>query len=249
MTKDTIIKAFERQFPFKIWKIVTDAARKHIGLEVRDSESTKAILYVINFEGEMLVDGLALSEKEWTLESVQHQRIILKRVGERKPVVEGIKLLDFEGEECFISYEHVLLDTFLGYLKVRHRSFESGMEEYIALSSGTKVVDNTAIRLAYCEQIKLPTHYTGELPPYLSDVKMEDAPWVSIIEDRVIWSYHDKDERGYNLSVCLADKFKPLAKLRIFSGMDKMIPQPYFQIGDQIFLMSYNKQEIVSYLV
>jgi hypothetical protein len=35
----------------------------------------------------------------------------------------------------------------------------------------------------------------------------------------------------------------------ILKDMEKMIPQPYFQLGNQVFFMSFNKREIVSYLV
>ncbi|MFD1768955.1 hypothetical protein [Sphingobacterium suaedae] len=252
MTKYTIYKAFEKKFPFQIWKIVADTSTQLLGVELRGDGTQHAILYVLDFQGNLLLENLQLPEKEWTLEALQHQTIVLKRVGDSHPVKEGIHLLDIQGQTRYLSHEYTWVDTYLHYLKVRHRSLQSGFEEYIDIRDAKKVRQTSPIPEEFCTAVKMPIPYTGKLPDYLPHIlppDQADIPWVSRAHDKLIWSYHHKDGQHYHLNLCISDTSKLLYEQRLLTDMPKMIPQPYFQVGNQIFLMSYNKQEIVSYLV
>jgi len=68
-------------------------------------------------------------------------------------------------------------------------------------------------------------------------------------EDKFLWTYHRQEKDKYQLILCIADESNILHTEIMMEDMPKMIPQPYFQIGNQLFLLSYNKQEIVSYLL
>src|SRR5690606_3175344 len=248
MTKYTTIKTFEKDFPHQIWKIVADPVNQHIAIELRDTESTRAALYVIDFEGKELLQHKQLDEKEWTLEAVQHNTLILKRVGDVRPVKEGILFLDFQGNTRALWQEYIWVDTYRDMVKVRHRSFQSGFEEYIDTQTLQKT--STAPReMEYCSAIKMPIPFTAPLPPYLKDLALSDVPAVSRAGELILWSYHTQANEHYQLNLSVADSSKLLDTICLLTDMPKMIPQPYFQIENQIFLMSYNKQEIVSYLV
>lgn len=249
MTKYTIYKAFEKTFPFQIWKIVVDASSRMIGVELRAPDASNAILYVFDFAGHLLLEHWPVLEKEWTLEALQHHTIVLKRVGDSRPVKEGILLLDLQGNVRYLSQEYIWVDTCLHYIKVRHRSFQSGFEEYIDIQQAKRVIPKTDVCEEYCSALKMPMPYSGTLPDYLPKDDMQDLPWVSRSADKLLWTYHTKEQGNYHLNLCVAETSKVLYEHRLLYDMPKMIPQPYFQIGNQIFLMSYNKQEIVSYLV
>ncbi|HLT88306.1 MAG TPA: hypothetical protein VKZ57_12005 [Sphingobacterium sp.] len=248
MTKYTTFKAFEKNFPYQIWKIVADAASRQIAVELRDTESTCAILYVLDFDGKELLKQKQIAEKEWTLEAIQHRTIVLKRVGDTQPVKEGILFLDMQGNPRHLWQEYTWIDTYRDVVKVRHRNFQSGFEEYIDIETLKKTVHTERIQ-EYCSAIKMPIPYSGTLPPYLQNASIQDLPWISRAADRILWSYHTKENEHYNLNLSIADTSKLLVTQCLLSDMPKMIPQPYFQIENQIFLMSYNKRKIVSYLV
>ncbi len=246
MTKYTIYKAFDKKFPFKIWKIVVDANTRLVGVELRHEETTKPIIHVLDFEGNTVLDNLALDEKEWTLEAIRKETIILKRFGDMTPVKEGILFLDLSGvERCYIP-DHILLDTYLDHIKLRHRSFQSGFEKYIDIAT-TKEISTPS--LDYCCELKMPVPYTGTPPLYLKNANIQDLLWVSRSEDKLLWCYHIPSGKNFDLNLCIASASNILHEQCLMTNMPKMIPQPYFQIRNQIFIMSYNKQEIVSYLV
>lgn len=248
MNKYTTFKAFEKKFPFQIWKIVVDVSSKQIGVELRDSDSTLPILYILDFEGKEILQHKQLDEKEWTLEALQHDTLILKRVGDTLPVKEGILFLDREGNERRLWQEYIWLDTFPDTIQARHRNLQSGFEEYIDIRTLQKVTAKT-IQQGYDESIKMPIPYHGTRPAYLQHIRIEDLPWISRAGDYILWSYHTKENTSYNLNLCITDKSNIIYTQRLLANMPKMIPQPYFQVANQIFLMSYNKREIVSYLV
>ncbi|PRD55954.1 hypothetical protein [Sphingobacterium gobiense] len=248
MTKYTTFKAFEKNFPYQIWKIVADASTRQIAVELRDAKSTCAILYVIDFEGKEILKHKQIDEKEWTLEAIQHHTIVLKRVGDTQPVKEGILFLDMQGAPRHLWQEYTWIDTYCDVVKVRHRNFQSGFEEYIDIEA-LKKTSNPGRAQEYCSVIKMPVPYTGVLPPYLQNAVIQDLPWISRAADRILWSYHTKENELYYLNLSVADKSDLLWTQCLLSDMPKMIPQPYFQIENQLFLMSYNKRKIVSYLV
>ncbi|WDF69976.1 hypothetical protein PQ465_06260 [Sphingobacterium oryzagri] len=249
MTKYTIYNAFQKEFPGQIWKIVVDGLRQEMALEIRDTETTIPQFFIVDFAGNSLSENNIVAEKEWTLEALQHQTLILKRVGDTHPVKEGIWLLDKQGNTRYLSYEYTWIDTEVDYIKVRHRNIQSGFEEYIAIEQAKKVLTaNSDISSAH-SAVKMPIPYHGTLPPYFDKKDLCDAPWVSRADDKFIWTYHSRQNGLYNLNLCIADASNELYESTLLHEMPKMIPQPYFQIGNQIFLMSYNKREIVSYLV
>ncbi|MBD1426647.1 hypothetical protein [Sphingobacterium arenae] len=248
MTKYTTFKTFEKDFPYQIWKIVADAATQQIAIELRDTESTCAILYIFDFEGNEVLKHKQIDEKEWTLEAIQHHTLILKRVGDTQPVKEGILFIDSGGTPRCLWQEYTWIDTYRDTIKVRHRNFQSGFEEYIDIKTLKKTPD-TGIIKEYCGAIKMPVPYSGVLPTYLQHIAIEDRPWISRAENNILWSYHIKENERYNLNLSISNNSKLLMTVCLLSDMPKMIPQPYFQIENQIFLMSYNKRRIVSYLV
>ncbi len=245
----TIIKTFEATFSSPIWKIVVDPFLEQLAVELREPESTLPIIQVIDFKGNVLVKDIKISEKEWTIEALQHRTVVLKRVGDTQPIKEGIQLVNFNGEIRYISEEYTWVETCQDFIKIRHRTFQAGFEEYIDIAEAKKIRDQSGACDNYTSVIKMPIQYTGPLPSYLKNIQIEDLPWVSRTQDKFLWSIHTKENNNYNLNLYVADASNVLHVHTLLSNMPKMIPQPYFQIANQIFLMTYNKREIVSYLV
>lgn len=249
MTKYTFSKLFSQDFPFIIWKIVADPRAKKLGIELRQPDSTLPLYYSIDFKGNIHHEAIEISPKEWTLDAIRGDKLILKKVGDYQPVKEGVMVLDNRGNTVFTSEEHILLHSEQDYLTLRHRSFQAGFEQYVNLADFSMSTQKPAPTISEEPTIELPQFYGGPKPEYLQTVTMVDGLWFSRWEETLVWTYHRQEKEKYQLILCLAAASNLLHTEILMDEMPKMIPQPYFQIGNQIFLLSYNKQEIVSYLL
>lgn len=249
MTKYTISKAFTKRFPFNIWKIVADSESRLLGIELRDPSDTVPVIYSLDFNGKTSLEKFQLQAKEWTLDAVRKQLLVFKKVGERSPITAGVLLIDHKGNELFSSHEQVLLDTGTNHIQLRHRSLQAGFESYVDFDNLQSHSTQPPKTVNNAPAIVLPESFSGEIPDFLKDVTIVDQLWLSRWQDKWLWSYHSKENESYHLNLCIADTSKILYEQCLLYAMPKMIPQPYFQIANQIFLLSYNKQEIVSYLL
>lgn len=250
MFKSTINKAFQKEFPNNIWKIEVDTFCNYLVIETRDAHTTMPQYTVLDFDGHIIMEGYSPSAKDWMLEGIQKGFIILKKVGENTPVKEGIQAIHaISGQEVFTSYEYQLLDVYEDYIKVRHRNVISGNEQFIHIKDGmlrsVHEIDTEHLPL---NRVVFPVIYHSK-PKILSKENFTDHIWLSKARDHYIWCYHQHQPEGYCLILILSDLNQILHRQVILDSMEKMILQPYFQVDQQLFFLSHNKQEIVSYLV
>lgn len=249
MTKYTISQAFSIRFPFNIWKIVADSHSQLLGVELRNPDNSLPVVQSFDFRGNIILKNLQLEPKEWTLDAVRKELLVFKKVGEHMPVAAGVLLTDHNGQELFCSHEYILLETAANYISLRHRSFQAGFESYMDFEQLQLSSTPPSPKAEEATALVLPEVYQGELPAYLRAVTIVDQLWLSRWEDKWLWTYHSQENNSYHLNLCIADRSNIIYEQCLLQAMPKMIPQPYFQIANQIFLLSYNKQEIVSYLL
>jgi len=250
MTKYTINKAFEKSFPYPIWKIEVDCTKKCIAIEYRNPDNTLPTFSVFDFFGQDLLDSFEEKEKEWTLEAVQGDHLILKQFGSNTPIKEGIKIVHIPSKEIiYTGMEYILQDVFDGYIKAAHRSIPSGLDFYINIPTGE--IQNHMITPAVypLNHIHYPLPHTGKLPKFMQHLLVEDTIWLQPFKDNFIWAYHTKTDDSYNLHLCLSSRTEILDTTIILNNLAKLIPQPYFEVEEYIFFLSNTKQEIVAYLV
>ncbi len=249
MTKYTINKVFERSFPANIWKIEIDPVQPLIAVETRDIDSTVASFSVFDFQGNTVKAPCKAEAKEWTLDAIQDGHLILKRIGEHTPIQEGIQIIHIQTEQViFSSYEFILLDVYDKVVQARHRSITSGETIAIDIYSGTYAPLSDRQLKFVCNKIQYPNTYTGK-PLFLAQESITGPIWLSTFKHHYIWCYHVENGDNFNLILTLSDLNHSHDRQVIMENMDKMIPQPYFQIGPQLFFMSFNKREIIAYLV
>src|SRR5690606_41216595 len=92
MNKYTIKNIFERHFSFPAWKIEVDCTRKHLAVEYRHPDTTRAHVEALDFEGNEKSISIRADEQEWTLDSIQGDFLTLKRFGSSSPIEAGIQL-------------------------------------------------------------------------------------------------------------------------------------------------------------
>lgn len=255
MFKNTINKAFQKEFDQIIWKIEIDTQRQWTAVETRDPDSTIPTFHLLDFSGKEQAVAFTPNEKRWTMDSVQDGKVILKMLGDTQPVQEGIIVLDCSGRDhvlmpVWTSYAYILHEVHNGYLEMRPRGISQGMSTYLSLDSLT-IVSTSQVQ----QKLSAPPFHISfpipcpKVPVFLPSEDIHDQLWVSPIDDRLIWCYHHLAEGKYTLILGLSDDKALLDRQVIFAHLPKMLPQPYFQVGHQLFFLSYNKREIISYLV
>lgn len=249
MTKDTINKVFQKAFQSNIWKIEMDTEQHQLAIETRDTDTTIPTFYAIDFKGTALMHPLIMEEKEWTLDGIQNGFIVLKCVGEHTPIQEGVQVRRIsDGQNTYFSREHILVDTFAHCIIVRHRNIASGQLWKIALDTGQSEPFTESETPPTVHTVNYPIPYK-DTPAFFENTPFERPLWLSKVENNYLWCYHQVTENGFDLILTKSDLNQILDQQVILSGMEKMIPQPYFQLGNQIFFMTYNKRKIIAFLV
>ena len=250
MSKYTISKAFSQTFRFPVWKIEIDEISTLIAIECRDPENTIPYITVLDFQGKMHLDHFRLPEKEWTLAAIQDQVVVLRKVSENSPVSPGVWMLFYQKPDTtYLYHQYQYLGILNGYVHVRPQHITAGFEQYFSLLS-TEILATAPSEIKPFENdIVFPLEYNGQKPTFLQHVKNNEDLWISKCNDHFLWSYHEKQHDKYTIKLLLSDKKQVLDETVIISDLDLKLVQIYFQIECQIFLLTHNKQEFVSYLV
>lgn len=250
MNKYTINNVFERNFPFPIWKIEVDCLHNQLAVECRDPDSTLPIFYVLNFKGNLLLEQFHSESREWTLEDIQGDYLILKRFGEYSPIQAGIQVIHIPTKSTVFTYvEYIIKEVFNKVIQAYHRSIPSGLFFYIDIVTG-EVSNTPSFDTSFpVRDIRYPIPFQGTVPSFLNQISFIDQIWLQPYKDLFLWSYHTQTANHYHLSLSLSSRNELYDTKVIIDDMDKLIPQPYFTVKDHIFFLSSNKMKISSYLV
>jgi len=251
MSLNKITKAFHIVESNPIWRIEVDAQAEMIAVETRNPESTVATISVYNLKGETLHAGYKLPEKEWALACIQKGKVICKKYGESSPITSGIYIFDILSPDipASIFYAHQYISPFFGYIQVRHQQFHSGMEEYIDLETLALEKINQAHIKPFDNSVVFPLQYHTQVPKFLQQYAIDGELWISKIGDNFLWSFHEKSSDYWKINLIVSNRYEILEEYSFPEKISKKGQNIYFQIKKQIFLLSDNKQEIVSYLV
>ncbi|WP_066755395.1 hypothetical protein [Sphingobacterium populi] len=159
MFKNTIKKAFQKDLIENIWKIEVNGYGDEIAVETRDSKTTNPTHQILRFADGAELMRYATGEKDWTMEGIQKDFLILKKVGEQTPVKEGIQVIQISTQKpVWISYEYVLIDVLEDYLHIRPRNLTTGGEQFVDISTGEVCPVNQTI-LQNIQKIVFPSLY------------------------------------------------------------------------------------------
>ncbi len=245
-----INKAFEKRFPFPIWKIEVDCTYNCMAIEYRDPQTTMPHFSIFDFAGNIKADHLSVHEKEWTLEAVQGEYLILKRFGASSPIEAGISIIHYPTNQTVMTaMEYVLQEVYQGTLLAKHRSIPGGLIFSIEIATGHITQSKHQDYNYPAQHIKYPVTYESNLPGFIREIPFVDSIWLLPFDDIYIWSYHLADTNKYNLHLTLSTKNEVLDTKVILKNLDRLIPQPFFQVERYIFFLSNTKQEIIAYLV
>lgn len=251
MNKYTIKNIFERRFSFPIWKIEVDCTAEHLAVEYRDPDSTLPYFAVIHFDGSSKSKDIHVEEKEWSLESVQKDHLILKRFGSSSPIEAGVRIIHYPTGRTVCDYrEYVLVEVFEQTVLVKHRSIPEGLLYGIDIASGevSLMAQNHSLRYPLF-QIKYPVAYEGHKPSFIEQIPYVEHIWLLPYEDHFLWAYHVENDGKYDLHLQVSSRATTIADKIILESLDRLIPQPFFTVQGHIFFLSNCKLKIKGYLV
>lgn len=250
MNKYTIKKVFEKGFSFPVWKIEVDCTSDSLVVEYRDPETTLPYFAILGFDGVSKCSPISLDEKEWTLEALQGDFLILKKFGTSSPIEAGIRILHYPTGQTICHYmEYVLQEVYQDTILARHRSIPGGLTFAIDIATG-QVTPRQKKALQYPGMdIKYPITYNGRKPHFIEEVPYVEDIWLLPFDDIFIWAYHLKTDGKYDLHIHLSSKNETLDSKKILEGLERLILQPFFQVKRHIFFLSNTKLKIKAYLV
>lgn len=251
MNKYTIKKIFERRFSFPIWKIEVDCSNKLVAIEFRNPDTTLAHFAVFDFEGMDKGDQIIAKEKEWTLDSVQGEFLILKRFGSSSPIEAGIQIIHYCTGKILCDYrEYVLVEVYNQVVVARHRAIADGLlygidivNGHVSLLPENKVLDFPPTHIKY------PISYQGHQPDFIRAIPFVDQLWILPYQEKFIWAYHMKNKDKFNLHLQVSTRTNTLDDQIILENLERLIPQPFFAVQEYIFFLSNCKLKIKGYLV
>lgn len=250
MSKYTISNAFSQTFRFPIWKIEIDEKSKLIAIECRDPQNTLPYISVMDFDGLVHLDHYILPEKEWTLTAIQGKKVILKKLSENSPVSPGLWIIDYTNPNTTsLFHQYQYLGILNGYIQMRPQHITSGFELYFSLIDDEVLTSIPAEIKPFDNDIVFPLEFNAEKPAFLQHYKNNEDLWISKCHDHFLWCFHEKQQDKYTVRLLISDQKQILDEAVIIQDLDLKLVQIYFQIGCQIFLLTHNKQEFVSYLV
>lgn len=250
MTKYTINKVFDKTFQNPIWKIEVDTVNHNLAIESRNPIDTRPTFHVLDFDGNIVLNEFIVEEKEWTLEAIQNDFLILKKLGSSTPIQAGIQIVHIPTKSIVANFvEYELKEVRKDSIVAVHRAIPSGLLFYIEMKSG-KVSNKLENEISFFESnIEYPKPYQGNLPAFMKNITYHGQLWLQSCEDYFIWSFQQKNTNYYEQHLILSSRNQIFKHIIIDNNLSKLILQPYLKVKGYIFFLSDTKQKIVTYLV
>ena len=251
MTNQTISKTFNILFTHPIWRIEIDAENRLLALETRNPADTHPYFNVITFEGNYVLQDFKAISKEWVLAGIQSQKLILKKISSNSPIDAGVQVIDcYHPQKQETWFNYLFLEMTSGGLLLRPKIVEQGMHFFLNLKTMSIENKKENSLKPYASTLVYPLIYNGELPLFLKDFPIDGEIWINRVNDHFIWVFYEKDKDNcYQIRLVQSTKERMTATTLAVSKLKLKFFNIYFLIHEQIFLLTDNKREFVSYLV
>lgn len=251
MDKYTLKTVFKKSFSGLVWRIEVDTVHGLMAVETRNTETGTPQFSAFRYStGESLVDELDYGDRSWTLAGVTNGMLVLRAYGQHGPDSAGITGVDAtNGQIVWEQFSYNLLHLQDGVLRVRHRNFAHGHEQYLDVTDGRLISDPGPTAGHPRHDVIIPAPYTAERPTFLKNYTIYGELFHCNAHQYQIWGFHEKDRESYRIRLVVSNNLGIVTDKTGITGLTKMIPELFFMVNNQLFLIGHNKQKIVSYLV
>lgn len=251
MTNQTISKAFSTVFTYPIWRIEIDAESRLIAVETRNPADTRPYFNVITFEGNDVLQDFQAISKEWVLAGIQCQKLILKKISSNSPIDAGVQIIDcYQPNQQETWFNYLFVEMINGGILLRPKMIEQGMQLFLDLK--TMSIENKKEKSfkPFDSQIVYPVIYNGQIPQFLTDFTADGEIWISALDDYFIWAFYEQNTANhYQIRIVQSTKERLIDAVIAVDQLPLKFFNIYFLVNKQIFLLTDNKREFVSYLV
>jgi hypothetical protein len=251
MANHTISKAFNFIFTYPIWRIEIDAENKLIAVETRNPDDTLPYFNVITFEGAYVLTDFKAIAKEWVLGGIQCKKLILKKIAHHSPIDAGIQVIDcYDPQKQETWFNYTFINMVDQGLLVRPQIMAQGLQLFLNLQTMSIESKHENSIKPYAGTLVYPLIYNGELPLFLKDFPIDGEIWITRVNEHFIWAFYEKNKDNYyQIRLVQSTKERLTATIIAVSELKLKFFNIYFLIHEQIFLLTDNKREFVSYLV
>lgn len=234
-----------------VWRIEADTSANVLAVETRDKETgLPAFSAFDSSTGVSFVDEKPYGDRSWALAGTADRKLVIRAFGQNSPEGAGIACIDTDsGDVLWEQFNYVLVHVGNRQLTVRHRNFAGGYEQYLDLSTGNLTNFNKQADKPTGPDIVIPQRYEHGVPERLSGYAVFGDLFYCQIGAQQLWAFHEVIQQAYRVRLVIFNGITIVADHIILEGLDKMTPELFFMVGQQLFIISHNKREIVSYLV
>lgn len=234
-----------------VWRIEVDTAARLLAVETRDKETGQPSFSAFDYQsGASFIDEKPYGNRNWVLAGIADSKLIAKAFGQNSPDGAGIACIDIaSGDLLWEQFNYVLMHVGNQQLTVRHRNFAGGYEQYLDPTTGNLTQFNKNAGKPTEADIVLPRRYENNLPECLAGYPVYGDLFYCQIGPKRLWAFHEAMQGGYRVRMVITNGLTVLADQIVLPELTKMTPELFFMIGQQVFIISDNKQEIVAYLV
>jgi len=243
MFKYTIKKAFEKEFPNKIWRIEVNSKNELLAIETRSESVPEAKIDILNFSGHQLY-SFQETEKEWTLFAITPQHVLLKRTGQNSPIDPGLKCVCFKDGSTYTHPGIIPLEVKGNQVLVQQGGFH--------LSNSFSYFDVNTKELTISKDHQAPEDnhlITPEMIQNHNSAYQGSPVWKSKYNELEVSCFHNHNQDSYDLHMEVKKKGEIIQKKVILQGLTKILLQPYFQINHRMFFLSENQRKLITYLL
>lgn len=251
MDKYTLKTVFKKSFLGVVWRMEADTATNLLAVETRDKDTGRPAFSAFNYQtGDAYIHEKPYGDRNWALAGIADRKLIVRAFGQNSPDGAGIACIDADsGELVWEQFNYVLLHVGSQQLTVRHRNFAGGYEQYLDPASGNLTQFNKTAGKPTGADIVLPQRYEHGVPELLAGYAIHGDLFYCQIGPKHLWAFHEATQEAYRVRLVITSDLTLLADPVILSELTRMTPELFFMIGQQLFIVSNNKREIVSYLV
>lgn len=251
MDKYTLKTAFKKSFLGIVWRIETDTANNILAVETRDEATGNPSFSTFDYAtGTSFAQERPYGDRNWALAGITAGKLIVRAFGHDSPDSGGIACIDaVSGELLWEQFNYILVGITNRQLAVRHRNFASGYEQHVDIETGNLTQFNKTIDKPIGPEIVLPQRHIGDTPTFLRNYAVYGDILCCEIGSKKVWAFHEVTHQKYRIRLVISKGLNVLSDAVVLADLTQMIPELFFAIDSQLFLVSDNKREIVSYLV
>ncbi len=235
-----------------VWRIEADTARNLLAVETRNTETGKPLFSAFDSRtGVSFIHEKPYGDRNWALAGTADRKLVIRSYGQNSPEGAGIACIDANnGHVLWEQFHYVLVGMAGTRLAVRHRNLAGGYEQHLDLATGDLVkTGTTAGHPEEAPQVVIPLRYAYGIPDSLANYPAHGDIFYCEIGSRQVWAFHEAIQDMYRVRIVISSGLTIVADRVVLPDLVKMLPELFFVIGNQLFIVSDNKQEIVSYLV